>query len=140
VSNNERIRGIEALPGDSLAILSGGFVGLARVQVSILALFRKPSMFNRLTLSQENGPGVFSYEYTGRELGLDATRAFYFSPGPSSVPEGTDSGRTLLRHFASWQGYAAIMFMAWSPIRWHVKRLFEGFHRDLKTEVEKKRD
>jgi hypothetical protein len=97
-------------------------------------------MFHKLTLLQENSPGVFSYEYTGRKMGLDATRAFYFSPGPSSASEGTDSGRTLFRHFASWQGYAAIMFMAWSPIRWHVKRLFEGFNEDLKTEVEKKRD
>lgn len=32
--------------------------------------------------------------------------------------------------------------MSWSPIRWHVKGLFEGFHEDLKREVEKgkKRD
>jgi hypothetical protein len=91
-------------------------------------------------LLQENSPEVFSYEYTGRKLGLDATRAFYFSPKPSSASEETGSGRTLFRHFASWQGYAAIMFMAWSPIRMHVKGFFEGFHEDLKREAEKKRD
>jgi hypothetical protein len=46
----------------------------------------------------------------------------------------------LFRHFASWQGYAAVMFMAWSPIRAHVKGLFDGFHDDLKREAEKKRE
>jgi hypothetical protein len=82
---------------------------------------------------------MFSYVYTGRKLGLDATRALYFLPEPVSC-EGEESSRTLFRHFASWQGYAAVMFMAWSPIRMHVKGLFEGFHYDLKREVEKKRD
>jgi len=82
---------------------------------------------------------VFSYEYTGRKLGLDATRTFYFSPEPA-VTGAVDSHRTLFRHVAWWQGYAAVMFMAWSPIRTHVKGLFEGFHDDLKREVEKKRD
>jgi len=103
-----------------LAILSGGFVGLAKVQV--------------------NSPEVFSYEYTGRKLGLDATRAFYFSPSISPEGEGSSPSRTLFRHFASWQGYASVMFMAWSPIRMHVKGLFEGFHEDLKREVEKKKN
>ena len=93
-----------------------------------------------LNVLQENTPEVFGYKYTGRKLGLDATRAFYFSPEPSDSSEGRNSGRTLFRHFASWQGYAAVMFMAWSPIRAHVKGLFKGFHDDLKREVEKKRD
>jgi hypothetical protein len=35
-SNKSPVRGIEAMPGDSLEILSGGFIGLAKVQVSIL--------------------------------------------------------------------------------------------------------
>ena len=138
-SNNTLIRGLEAVPGDSLAILSGGFVGLAKVQVGGFRGFASPLAVHELTSRQENSPEVFSYEYTGRKLGLDATRAFHFSPEPSSC-EGEESGRTLFRHFASWQGYAAVMFMAWSPICAHVKGLFEGFDDDLKREAEKKRD
>jgi hypothetical protein len=60
-------------------------------------------------------------------------------PEPVSC-EREESSRTQFRHFASWQGYAAVMFMAWSPIRLYVKGLFEGFHDDLKREVEKKKD
>ena len=60
-------------------------------------------------------------------------RTFRFSHDDSSAA-GT---RTLFTHFASWEGYAAVMFMAWSPIRAHVRRLFEGFHNDLKKAVEK---
>jgi hypothetical protein len=124
-----------------LAILSGGFVGLARVQVREFSLFRESLLYNELKLLQENSPEVFSYEYTGRKLGLDARRAFYFSPEPSSSQsEDSSPSRTLFRHSALWQGYAAVMFMAWSPIHVHVKGLFEGFHDDLKREVEKKRD
>lgn len=43
----------------------------------------------------------------------------------------------LFTHYATWEGYAAVMFMAWSPIRARVRRLFEGFHSDLKKAVEK---
>ena len=79
---------------------------------------------------------MFSYAYTGRKLGLDAVRTFRFTRDDSS----SASARTLFTHFASWEGYAAVMFMAWSPIRAHVKRLFDGFHTDLKKAVEKTSD
>ena len=85
---------------------------------------------------QENEPGVFSYAYTGRKMGLDAVRTFRFTRDDSSE-EGT---RTLFTHFASWEGYAAVMFWSWSPVRAHVRSLFEGFHNDLKRAAEKKSD
>ena len=85
---------------------------------------------------QENKPGVFSYAYTGRKMGLDAVRTFRFTRDDSSE----DGTRTLFTHFASWEGYAAVMFMALSPIRAHVRGLFEGFHHDLKRAAEKKSD
>jgi hypothetical protein len=75
---------------------------------------------------------VFSYAYTGRKLGLDAVRTFRFTREDSS-----DKGRkSLFTHSASWEGYAAVLFMAWSPTRAHVRGLFEGFHNDLKRAVE----
>lgn len=89
-----------------------------------------------LTQFQENDPEVFSYAYTGRKLGLDAVRTFRFSRDDSSAA----GSRTVFTHYASWEGYAAVMFMAWSPIRAHVKGLFEGFHDDLKKAVEKEKD
>jgi hypothetical protein len=118
-----------------LAILSGGFVGHAVLLVSgngqrSCGLLRAVT----LTQAQENSPSVFSYAYIGRKLGLDAVRTFRFTTLEGSSAAG---GKTLLTHFASWEGYAAIMFMAWSPIRAHVKGLFEGFHDDLKKAVEK---
>lgn len=79
---------------------------------------------------------MFSYAYTGRKLGLDAMRTFRFSP--EDAP--TAGTRTVFTHYASWEGYAAVMFWAWSPIRAHVKALFEGFHNDLKRAAEKKSD
>ena len=85
---------------------------------------------------QENEPGVFSYAYTGRKMGLDAVRTFRFTRDDSSG-EGT---RTMFTHFASWEGYASVMFWSWSPVRAHVRRLFEGFHNDLKRAVEKNGD
>ena len=85
---------------------------------------------------QENEPGVFSYAYTGRKLGLDAVRTFRFTRDDSSE----DGTRTLFTHFASWEGYAAVMFWSWSPIRAHVRSLFEGFHDDLKRAAEKESD
>jgi hypothetical protein len=90
-----------------------------------------------LTKAQENDPSVFSYAYVGRKLGLDAVRTFRFTTLEDSPAEGS---KTLFTHFASWEGYAAIMFMAWSPIRAHVRGLFEGFHDDLKKAVEKSSD
>lgn len=84
-------------------------------------------------MTQENEPSVFSYAYTGRKLGLDAIRTFRFTRD-DSLEEGT---RTLFTHFASWEGYAAVMFWSWSPIRAHVKSLFEGFQTDLKRAAEK---
>jgi hypothetical protein len=69
-------------------------------------------------------------------MGLDAVRTFRFTRDAFSE-EGT---RTIFTHFASWEGYAAVMFMAWSPIRAHVRGLFEGFHNDLKKAAEKKSD
>jgi hypothetical protein len=90
-----------------------------------------------LTQAQENDPSVFSYAYVGRKLGLDAVRTFRFTDLEDPSAAG---GKTLFTHFASWEGYAAVMFMAWSPIRAHVRGLFEGFHDDLKTAVEKKKN
>ena len=84
-------------------------------------------------MTQENDPSVFSYAYTGRTLGLDAVRTFRFTREDSSG----ESTRTRFTHFASWEGYAAVMFWSWSPIRAHVKSLFKGFHNDLKKAAEK---
>lgn len=78
---------------------------------------------------------MFSYAYTGRKLGLDAVRTFRFTREDSAA-----GIRTLFTHYASWEGYAAVMFMAWSPIRAHVKALFEGFHYDLKKAAEARSD
>jgi hypothetical protein len=117
-----------------LAILSGGFVGHAVLLVSgngqqYCCLLRAEILIQ----AQENDPSVFSYAYVGRKLGLDAVRTFRFTTLEGSSAAG---GKTLFTHFASWEGYAAIMFMAWSPIRAHVKGLFEGLHDDLKKAVE----
>ncbi|GAB7333207.1 hypothetical protein MBLNU13_g04861t2 [Cladosporium sp. NU13] len=109
---DEAVRGLEAKPGDKLTILAGNFVGHA--------------------VLLENEPGVFSYAYTGRKLGLDAVRTFRFTRDDSSE----EGSRTLFTHFASWEGYAAVMFWSWSPIRAHVRGLFEGFHNDLKRAAE----
>lgn len=94
--------------------------------------------FLALTWTQENTPNRFSYAYTGRKLGLDATRTFRFTSEP--VDHDGAGSRTLFTHYATWEGYAAVMFMSWSPIRARVRRLFEGFHIDLKKAVEKESD
>ena len=130
----EAVSGLEAKPGDKLTILAGNFVGHAVLLVST-HLSHRSSRAGYITDAQmqENEPGVFSYAYTGRKLGLDAVRTFRFIRDDSSE-EGT---RTLFTHFASWEGYAAVMFWSWSPIRAHVKSLFERFHDDLKREAER---
>ena len=66
-------------------------------------------------------------------MGLDAVRTFRFTRDDSSAA-GT---RTLFTHYASWEGYAAVMFWSWSPVRMHVKGLFESFQTDLKRAAEK---
>jgi hypothetical protein len=134
--SQETVSGKDSEPGDLLAILSGGFVGHAVLLVSGngpgLCFWSKLEI---LTQAQENDHGVFSYAYVGRRLGLDAMRTFRFTHLKDSA--ATTGSKTLFTHFASWEGYAAIMFMAWSPVRAHVRGLFKGFHDDMKNAVEK---
>lgn len=129
--SDQPVSGLEAQPGDTVAVNAGGVVGEAVVLVNINPCI---SGCARPTdgLLQQNSPEVFQFAYTGRKMGLAAVRTFRFM-------RDSTGGGTVFKHSESWEGYMAVLFMAFSPMRYYVRGLFEGFNRDLKKAVKEER-